>query len=240
MYDCPETAGAYDVFWTHFHNAAAGHGIVLPAHLTRGIGVYDLWDDPNLVVGQICNLPFRQTYHPYFHIVGAMDYAVPDVPDGFYNSVIVTRAEHAKADLSSLRFAFNSKGSNSGWDIAHIWAQGTGTALNPSIETGGHLDSLRAILTGQADVAAIDFITFRQLRRFHPDIASLVVRATTPDTPGMLLVTRHANWAASLRRAANEAILNMPKPDQILLGLNKIVPITKKMVLSYAVSGVND
>lgn len=237
MYDRTENAEAHDAFYVAIKQQAADQGIDLPTGLTRGVDELSLWADPDLVLGQICNLPFRQHFHDRLHIIGALDYGLSDVSAGQYNSVIITRPDQRDAPLGDLRFAYNGVGSNSGWDIAHLWAQGQGQTLRPTLETGGHVASIRAVAHGHADIAAIDCIAYVQSQRWDAFAAQTVPRATTAATAGMLLVTPNPLFVRPLFNAIQAAILALDATERLRLGINGIVPIDLKTVLSYAQSG---
>jgi phosphonate transport system substrate-binding protein len=59
------------------------------------------------------------------------------------------------ADLRGARFAFNGRDSHSGWN-AVIASVGTPRFFGELIESGVHLESLRMVVEGRADVAGID------------------------------------------------------------------------------------
>lgn len=230
MYDRAENADAHDRLWNAIHAEAMTRGVALPEHLTRGVSEDALWSAPDLILGQICNLPFRQTYYDRLHVIGAMDYGVDHLDAGFYDSVIITRPEHIDADVSKLRFAYNATESNSGWDAAHLWAEKNTTQLNPTLETGGHRASLKAVAQGQADIAALDCITFRQCLKWDAEAHAVVVKDRTAATPGMLLVTTKPDLKTALFDIFNTVLSRIDPTEPNALGLTKIVPIDAQTV----------
>ena len=59
------------------------------------------------------------------------------------------------------------------------------------IETGGHRNSIAAIIARKADVAAIDCVTYGNVLRFDPQsLTGVRILAETVKGPGLPLVTR--------------------------------------------------
>ena len=111
------------------------------------------------------------------------------------------------------RAAINSRASNSGYNRFRAavapFARG-GRFLSEVVETGGHVASLAAIAEGRADVAAIDCVTWGNVRRYAPErVEALRILAETPRTPGLPLITRGtASYAEveALRTALDRAL----------------------------------
>jgi ABC-type phosphate/phosphonate transport system substrate-binding protein len=86
----------------------------------------------------------------------------------------------------------------------HLSQQG----LHPArfVETGGHRASIKAVAAGQADLAAIDAVTWELALRHEPAAASLRVIDTTKPTPGLPYICALGRDAAPLRAAISAAI----------------------------------
>ena len=97
MYDRPETASANDRLWALIHEAL-GEG---PKHLTREGDLWDIWTAPDLLLAQTCGLPYRARLHDRVTLVGTPDYGLPDLPAGYYQSVLIARADGPR-DLDAL------------------------------------------------------------------------------------------------------------------------------------------
>ena len=63
-------------------------------------------------------------------------------------------------------FAYNEAMSQSGWAAPYAHATSLGIRLVPAIKSGGHRLSALAVLSGKADFAALDAVTWRMLRRW--------------------------------------------------------------------------
>jgi ABC-type phosphate/phosphonate transport system substrate-binding protein len=59
--------------------------------------------------------------------------------------------------------------------------------------TGGHLMSASSVASDNADVAAIDCVTYAHMQRLHPELAAhLRILDWTPSSPGLPYVTARA------------------------------------------------
>ncbi|EYD78352.1 ABC-type phosphate/phosphonate transport system, periplasmic component [Rubellimicrobium mesophilum DSM 19309] len=220
MYDRPENAAAHDTFWQLVRDGLRARGIEAPDALDRETPYDETWARPDLVLGQICNLPWRAGFRDRVTLVGASDYGLPGAGPGEYYSLIVARADDA---APGLRFALNDPLSNSGWDAGQTWARRNGVAIDPTLVTGSHAESLRAVAEGHADLAAIDAITWRMLQRWHPLAGRVRVLDRTAASPGQSFITRAGQDPAPYREAIAEAIATLPRPESDLLGLRRIV-----------------
>lgn len=86
------------------------------------------------------------------------------------------------ADLRGATWAYNEPGSFSGYAIvlAHLARLGLGLGyFGRSVESGAHLESLRLLAAGAADVAAIDSTVLDLALRDRPELAGRVRRVAT-------------------------------------------------------------
>ncbi len=228
MYDRPENAGAHDELWSLIRDGLRAHGIDAPDALDRATSHIDGWGRPDLVLGQICNLPYRAYFRDRVTVIGAADYGVPHAPPGHYHSVLVVR-ENDRAetplDCAGYRFALNDPLSQSGWGAPSDWARANGLRLRPTVLTGSHASSVQAVATGLADLAAIDAVTFRNLRRWDPAARAVRAIGFTHATPGMSFITAPGNDPTVFRAVIADAIAMLQDDSSDLLGLQDIVAL---------------
>jgi len=221
MYDRPELRTATDALWSALRDALRVRGFDAPDALTRDRDLWEIWQDPDLLLAQTCGLPFRARLHGQVRIVATPDYGLPGCPPGHYCSVILARS----ADLpESPRVALNDPVSQSGWAALHGWATSRQLSLGPVTLTGSHAASARAVAAGEADLAAVDAQTWRQLLRFDALDPDLEI-ARTPPTPGLPLITAAAHDPAMLRGAVVSALDALPAATREALDLRGIVNI---------------
>lgn len=222
MYDRPENRDAHDLLWGLIRDGLRARGIAAPEALDRETPYDESWARPDLVLGQICNLPWRALYRDRVTLIGASDYGLEDAGPGEYYSVIIARADDP---APGRRFALNDPLSNSGWDAGQDWARRKGIPIRPTLVTGSHAESLRAVAEGHADLAAVDAITWRMLRRWDPLAGQVHVLDRTASSPGQSFITAAGQDPAPFRDAIAQAISDLPTSEAEMLGLRAIVAL---------------
>lgn len=205
MYDWPGQSAHWDMFWHHVREALRARNLPAPEHLTRDGNLWDHWQNPDLVLGQTCGLPYRQRLHGKVALVGTLDHALPDAPPGYYYSVLVARrdAPGKASDFQGKTLAYNDALSQSGWAAPHAH----GLRFSRTLPTGAHRDSARAVAEGRADIASIDAETWRLIGAYIPDIAAqLRVLGRTAPTPGLPLITARSRDPDAIFDAVGDAL----------------------------------
>ncbi|RMD49479.1 MAG: hypothetical protein D6832_01645 [Alphaproteobacteria bacterium] len=236
MYDWPETAPALDRLWVEVRERLRARGIAAPDALERGIGLWQGWLHPGLVLGQSCALPYREVLHGRVTLVGTADWGLEGAPPGFYYSRIVVRAADRRARLAEFagaRLAINGPDSQSGWGAAFASAAEAGIDFGRILVTGAHRASAAAVAAGEADIAFIDAVTWRLVLRFMPEVAARlrVIGASRP-TPGLPFIARAGADAAAIRAALAEGLAALDSADRELLGMRAILPADPEAYLA--------
>lgn len=235
MYDRPETRPAWNRYWELVsHDYAAWRKTTrrdlpeIDATLTWAAEGADHWLREDLALSQTCSLPYRTRLHGKVTLLGAFDFGLPGCAPGYYNSVLVMRADdprHDPGNWSDLTFAYNAADSQSGWAAAYEHLSRIEAIPARGIVTGSHHASATAVAEGRADLASLDAQTHRLLSRYAPFMAGLVEVGRTAPTPGLPLITARgwdANelWASLI--SAHEAL---PEADRTLLDLHGLTAI---------------
>lgn len=228
MYLWPENRAAHDRLWALIRDGLRAQAINAPDALDYDTGHMDSWGRPDLVISQICNLPYRARFRGKVTKIGAADYALPDIAPGYYHSVFVVRADdpaQTLTDAANHPMAINEPLSNSGWGVPLQYAMSQGLTLNPVIRTGAHRESLRAVVEGRADLAAIDGVTWANMQRWDVHAARAKVIARTHTTPGMTFITAMGHDPAPYFAAIDTAIKALPQTDRTTLNLRGIIAL---------------
>ena len=197
MYEFAKTRPALDVLWRDVAARLQARGIAdVPDKLTRGRSLASIWRDPYLLLAQTCGYPFLTELADTARIVATPVYDVAGCAGAWHRSFIIVRADAPYRALDELRgtsAAVNGYDSNSGMNLFRA-------ALAPIAErrpmfasvsvTGAHAASFAAVARGDADVAAIDCVSYWFIARESPDLAASVrILAETPTSPGLPLIT---------------------------------------------------
>lgn len=225
MYDHAGLRAAHDALWCGIRDDLRQQGVDAPERLSRTTDHARQWSRADLLLGQICGLPYRAALHDRVTLVATLDYALPGGSPGYYYSLFVTRAQDSRTspqEFGGAALAYNEADSHSGWGAAWL----TGVPFRPALATGAHRLSARAVADGQAEIAAIDAITWRALCRFEPEVTRrLRVIGRTAESPGQALVTATPALAAPLRKALRAAMTTVQPPVLSDLGIAGVTEI---------------
>lgn len=211
MYDVPVVRQHTDALWHAISAELQNAGVDAPREQTRGADDWDVWQDPDLLFSQTCGFPFVSKLEGHVTLIGTPDYGVvPDKP-GWYNSKIICRADDLRGDLGAFkgaRFAYNDLASQSGvMSIMYTLhrTQSDARHFGSCIPSGGHALSAQMVSQGEADIAAVDSVTWLNILRDQPDL-NLRVLAETDPTPGLPYITHVDHDADVFARAVETAI----------------------------------
>jgi ABC-type phosphate/phosphonate transport system substrate-binding protein len=228
MYDRPTNGLVHDAFWILVRDNLRASGIDAPDALDRETRYSTGWGRPDLVLGQICNLPLRAQFLDKVTVIGAADYGIPDCPAGHYNSVFVVHRDavgDTPRDFADTRFAANSLMSHSGYGAPQAWAKDNDSMFRAPILTGSHDRSVMMIADRRADIAAIDAQTWALQQRDMPMTKDLRVVGVTGHSPCMTFITRPHQDPAPYFAAITNAIADLGPDGQESLGLKQIVSL---------------
>ncbi|MEJ0035828.1 MAG: PhnD/SsuA/transferrin family substrate-binding protein [Gammaproteobacteria bacterium] len=208
MYDFPELQSAHDDLWSAVAGRLAAAGVRnVPRSLTRDLDHRAVWRHPELLLAQACEYPLAKSFDEHLIIVATPRYSAPGCVGILYKSAIVVRAEDPVGSLAGMRgrrCVVNELDSNSGMNLlrAALAPLAAGARFFDSVVvSGSHRRSLEMIAANDADVAAIDCVTFAHLQRIDlPLTRKIRVLGWTPPSPCLPLVTARTIGAGTLAK----------------------------------------
>ena len=225
MYDFPELDAAHDALWSALLEHLIEAGVTeAPRQLTRGMDHVQVWTHPRLLLGQGCEYPLAKSFKSRIRLVATPRYVVPGCVGASYRSAILVREDDPAQTMAHLRdrcCAINELASNSGMNLlrASIAPFAGGTQFFESIVlSGSHRNSAKMVAAGDADVAAVDCVTFAHLQRLYPcSVRQLRVLGWTPATPSLPFITAAATSQKTLKalRSALAAVVEDRKLDAV-------------------------
>lgn len=225
MYDRAETAQSLDILWAEIR---ARLPFDAPEALMRGGDAWDHWRHPDLILSQTCGYPYRTRLYGQVQMIAAPDNRLPGCPLGHYNSVFVVRADDPRQEIRAFadtRLAYNEALSQSGWAAPQNHAASLGFVFTRSLHTGGHRHSAQAVADGRADIAALDALTWRLIRRFDAYAVRLREIGRTAPTPALPFITGPGRDTAIIRAALGGAIDALPPARRDVLSLHGLVQV---------------
>ncbi len=219
-YDTPWLQGANDALWAVLARHLVSFGIErVPDRLDRERDMEEVWAAPDMLLSQTCGYPMMTELAGRVRFVSTPLYRTPFAKGEGYSSAIIVNATSTSTRVDELRggiVGVNAWNSNSGMNLLRA-------ALAPLARrerffsavriTGSHQESLAAVAAGEVDVAAIDGVTMALTARHRPDLVRGVrVIATTPEAPGLPLITRvdASDETVALLRAALDSLTGDP------------------------------
>ncbi|WP_373987672.1 phosphate/phosphite/phosphonate ABC transporter substrate-binding protein [Duganella sp. BuS-21] len=155
-----------------------------------------VWRRADLLLSQTCGYPYVNALRGLVTLLATPCFDFPGCEGSDYSSVIVTRALDGVASLAEARgltAAANDLHSNSGMNaLRHAVAPlaREGRFFGKVKWTGSHAASVRAVREGEADIAAIDCVTFGYLQQEWPErVEGISILQYSASAPGLPLVT---------------------------------------------------
>lgn len=217
IYDVPELAEHTDRLWQAMARALRRHGFDdVPIRLDRRRHHREVWHDPDLLISQTCGYPLVNELDGLVRVVATPSYAVSECVGAWYTSRVLVRKDspaHGLGEVAGMVCAANEIDSHSGMNgfralLAPVAARRHGRLFSRVVWSGGHRSSLEMLAAGEADVTAVDSVSFALIDRVAPELTRNTREiARTAPCPGVPLITnasRSDEEVAAMRRALAE------------------------------------
>ena len=174
------------------------------------------WHSGRLLLGQACGYDVATWQSRTLRVLGAPHFGFEGCEGAQYRSFVVVREQSPARSLSDLRGArcvINTETSHSGMNTLRTLVEplrASGSFFGALKVSGAHERSVAMVASGEADVAAIDCITYGLLQKHRPGaLESLRVIGESDLAPAPPFVTSASTSleeAAALRAALSEVI----------------------------------
>ena len=177
MYDMPEVRAALDALWDGLARNLRREGVAdVPDTLLHDRPLAALWADPDLLFSQCCGYDIVNRCAGTLRPIATPHYDAPECDGGDYASVIVVAEDVAATDISDMRgavCAVNGFESHSGMNALRALVaplSENGRFFSTVKVSGTHAGSLEMIGRGEADVTAIDCVSYALIKRYRPGV----------------------------------------------------------------------
>ncbi len=194
MYDWPELQSHNDHFYDQLKASLKERGFETPEALERTRDRQEVWQSNQLLLSQTCGLPLVTSLENKVSLIGTPAYGV-DCGAGSYYSVIVVHNDSTLEKLDDLKgkiFAYNEKGSQSGYAaLLHTlsFIENAPEHFTRSVPSGAHRESIKFVADRRADFAAIDAVTWELALRHEPAAEKIRVITYSEPTPTLPFIT---------------------------------------------------
>jgi len=231
MYDWPEVADPTDRLWALIRDAFRQSGIDAPDVLDRSLPPAETWLSPKLLLSQTCGLPLVADLSGKVKVLGSFAYQGIE-PAGSYHSVIIAQENNNESSvrLEGKRVVINGDDSYSGCLALKCFVADTRSGESPFasvLVSGGHRASLCAVASGNADIAAIDCVSWYLANQCESAVRNLKVIGHTQSRPGLPLITcgdASAQEVALMRDAIAKAVDDLDENNRATLGIRGFLP----------------
>ena len=219
MYDFPEVRAALDSLWSAMARNLKLEGIAdVPSELVHGGSLKQLWKDPALVISQCCGYDLVNRYADRLIPFAVPQYGAPECKGYDYASIVIVREDCPINDVLKMRGStcvINGPESHSGMGSlrALVAPQSREGRFFSEVKISGtHADSIQMVRRGEADVAAIDCVTYALIERYRPSdfdgIRKLGRTYRAPGIPYVARATEDRDTLARLRTAIFRTFAN--------------------------------
>ena len=224
MYDIPEAQRATDALWAALRQAFRREGVAdVPERLTRDLPVVSQWGAPNLFFSQCCGYDIVFGFPSVLELLGVPRYAdETGCSDLGYRSNVIVPEESSVRALADLRGAicavngFNSYSGTGSLRALVAPLSCDGRFFGGVKVSGAHVRSIAMVRAGEADVAAIDCVTYALLRRYRPEslAGTRILQPTDPVPPPPYVTSRDypPDTVARLQSALVSVLDRTPRP----------------------------
>lgn len=198
MYDDHSIRPANDQLWQVWRtlfSKLSSLPITPPATLNRDMPLAEQWSHNDLFLSQTCGYPYASKYRRQVQLVATPKYSHPGCSGHSYSSFIVA-AKNADTNLSHYAdkiLAANSADSLSGLIALEITLADAGISdpfFKQCIFSGAHLNSMKLVAQGAADICCIDAVTWAFNCRYQPELTNkLQIIDQTPVLPALPIIT---------------------------------------------------
>ena len=182
--------------------------------------IEQLWANPGLLLAQSCGYPVMTSLRGQVRLVATPIYRATGCTGAWHRSALVVRADDGRAALAALRGSrcvANQRHSNTGMNLlrAAIAPLADGRPFFERVTwSRSHWRSLAMVAAGEADLTAIDAVTYAQLERSEPDLVRQTrVIGWTEAAPGLPFITSARTDDATLEILRGALLGMAAKPE---------------------------
>ncbi len=174
MYDLPEARPAIDALWRGIAGHMARAGVAdVPEALVHDQPIKATWGHPDLFFSQACGYDVKHRFADTLRLLVTPCHDAFGCDGPTYSSLLVVPEASTAREIEDLRgcvCVINGRESHSGMSALRATVaplSRNGCFFTEVKESGAHIESLAALRRGDADIAAVDCITFALVGRYR-------------------------------------------------------------------------
>lgn len=158
----------------------------------------DIYQSPQLFLGHTCGYPYMTRWKQSHQLVCVPEFEISGCSGTQYSSWFICHSDDQRSSFESFSGAIaviNGANSNSGMNVLRYQASlhtTNGRFFSNFNTSGSHTESMRAVATGDADIAAIDAISYHHIVKSDPMLANAIkVMGQSVYTTGLPFITHN-------------------------------------------------
>ncbi len=195
MYDWPEVETQTDQLGNLLATLLKDNGINCPSTLDRETASSTVWTSGKCLLSQTCGWPFISHLYEHVSLITTPVYDIDGCSGTTHRSRLVCRGNDKRGALAEFKeatVAINELDSQSGHQAmksALTAASLPAPFFSKGIVSGAHRQSIKLVADGQADICAVDPVSWQFALRYEKAVTdSLRVIGEGPEIPGLPLV----------------------------------------------------
>jgi ABC-type phosphate/phosphonate transport system substrate-binding protein len=173
MYPFSSVRWAWDALWDALRERVDW----LPDQLAHSGDVQARWSDPDCLVNHVCGWPLARWHADDQRVLGAFALTIPGAEGHRYRSTLLSPHDVALTDLlgGDVSVVANSSDSLSGWiSLLNAIVGETDSFAGDVTFSSAHLESLRTLGRGGADLACVDSWSLAIIESEQPELVSML------------------------------------------------------------------
>ncbi|MGI9316952.1 MAG: phosphate/phosphite/phosphonate ABC transporter substrate-binding protein [bacterium] len=168
-----------------------------------------------LLIAHTCGYPYMTLWKPTHQAICVPEFDIPGCNGSQYSSWFVCRSDDQRDSIEAFAgtiAAINGPNSNSGMNVLRYQVSQHAKSkrfFSDVLTTGGHLNSIHCVANGEADIAAIDAVSYHHILRSDPSLAhSTKVMGQSVHTTGLPFIVHRDEKipSAVIYRALNHCV----------------------------------
>ena len=197
MYALPQIHASLGRWWQHVMGHLNRHQVGYHRDLEMAVtDLYRHWLDPGLFFSQTCGYPLTTVLKRRVKLIGTPVYDSDHCRQANYCSLLIVRdADESRSieDFAGKRFTYNGLDSQSGFNAVKRYLADRSLPVpffGQCIQSGRHTSSIARVSGGEADICAVDCVSYSLIQRHQPRLLENVrVLSSTGLTPGLPFIT---------------------------------------------------
>ena len=220
MYAEPELRPAIERWWAGVARHLRDHAVTdVPDALTWSDDRYPPWRAPDLLFSQTCGHPLVHSLGSSVRVVATPHYEALGCEGPTYRSFVLVREDTEERSVDELRGKRLAVNGLDSWSGYRVWCRILSASFDVEemfgevVITGSHRESIGSVREGEADVCAVDCVSYALLDRASPnELAGTRILGHSPLQPALPFISGAATTEGELAQIRDALFAALADP----------------------------